>query len=75
MNWAAQFVGARGSLTQREAAAAIYGGRDITRTVEDWESGRRQPPDWVQPLVLAVLRRAAGMKAVAAKRRAKSNSV
>ena len=67
MNWAAQFVAARGSLTQREAAAAIYAARDITRTVEDWESGRRQPPVWVQPLVLAVLRLAAGRKTARAK--------
>jgi hypothetical protein len=67
MKWSNAFVVARGSLTQQEAAAAIYSGRDITRTVEDWESGRRQPPDWVQPLVLGVLRRAAGRKTARAK--------
>jgi len=66
MNWAAQFVEARGSLTQAEAAASISALLSV-RTVEDWELGRRQPPAWVQALVLAVLRRAAGRKTARAK--------
>lgn len=66
MNWADQFRTARGSLSQAEAAAAISALLSV-RTVQDWELGRRQPPDWVQALVLGVLRRAAGR----VKRRAK----
>lgn len=66
MNWADMFRTARGSLSQAEAAAAISALLSV-RTVQDWELGRRQPPDWVQPLVLAVLRRAAGRKTPRAK--------
>ncbi len=64
MNWADTFRTAPGSLSQAEAAASISGLLSV-RTVQDWELGRRQPPAWVQPLVLAVLRRAAGGKPLA----------
>lgn len=53
MTWAAQFRTARDSLSQAEAAAAISALLSV-RTVQDWELGRRQPPDWAQPLVLGV---------------------
>lgn len=70
MIWAEQFRTARGSLSQAEAAAAISALLSV-RTVQDWELGRRQPPDWVQPLVLGVLSAAAGRAARAALRKRK----
>lgn len=30
------------------------------RTIEQWEGGHREPPEWTQRLVLAELRRLAG---------------
>lgn len=56
MSWAEKFVEARGDLTQVEAAARLCG--CPVRTVRDWEQGRRVPPEWVQLLVLARLRKA-----------------
>lgn len=47
--WAEAFRALRGSMTQADAAKALCG--VSVRTVQDWESGRRQPPDWVQLLI------------------------
>jgi hypothetical protein len=72
MSWADAIREARGSLTQVEAAAAISS-RLSVRTLQDWELGRNKPPEWVQDLVLGVLRGRRGKKRSDSKRRAKSN--
>jgi DNA-binding transcriptional regulator YiaG len=56
MDFSKLFCEARGKLSQSEAAAKIAPGLSV-RTVQDWESGRRTPPPWVQWLVLARLKR------------------
>ena len=58
MDWSKLFSTARGQLSQSEAAAKIAPTLSV-RTVQDWESGRRTPPAWVQWLVLARLKRGA----------------
>ena len=58
MDFAKLFTEARGKLSQREAAAKVAPELSV-RTVQDWESGRRTPPLWVQWLVLGRLKRAA----------------
>jgi DNA-binding transcriptional regulator YiaG len=55
MTWASKFRSARGSLYLREAAAVLCG--CPVATIRDWEQGRREPPEWVQLLVLEILRR------------------
>lgn len=57
MKWAKEITTARAHLSQAEAARAIWPTLSV-RTVQDWESGRREPPDWVQGLVLLRLRAA-----------------
>ena len=55
MTFRQQFIRARGTRTQAEAARAISPLLSV-RTVQDWELGRRQPPRWVQSLILDRLR-------------------
>ncbi len=55
MTWADTFRNARGSLSQTEAAVALCG--CPVATIRDWEQGRREPPQWVQMLVVGQLMR------------------
>jgi DNA-binding transcriptional regulator YiaG len=54
MTWAAKIRQSRGDLSQSEAAKAISAQLSV-RTLQDWEAGRREPPAWVQELILARL--------------------
>lgn len=55
ITWAQTFRRARGTLSQAEAAEQLH---DCSvRTVQDWENGRRIPPQWVQQLILDRLQR------------------
>lgn len=56
MDFAKHFLLARGELSQKEAAAKVSPFLSV-RTVQEWESGRRVPPLWVQWLVLNELKR------------------
>lgn len=55
MTWAESFRQARSGLSQTEAAASLCG--CPVATIRDWEQGRREPPEWVQYLVVAQLMR------------------
>ena len=57
MTWRNTVKTARGSLSQADAARAIWSSLPVS-TLQDWELGRREPPDWVQGLVLQRLRAA-----------------
>lgn len=54
MNWPEAFRKARGSMSQPEAAAALL--NCPVATIRDWEQGRREPPKWVQSLILFYFR-------------------
>ena len=56
MTFAKKFKAARGERSQETAAAAISPKLSV-RTLQEWESGRRAPPEWVQHLVLEKLKR------------------
>lgn len=61
MNWADTFREARGGLSQPEAAAALSGPTKADEfpvaTLRDWEQGRREPPRWMQWMIVGVLMR------------------
>lgn len=61
MTWAQVFRSARGSLSQTEAAAALSGPTRADEcpvaTLRDWEQGRREPPQWMQWIIVGVLMR------------------
>jgi hypothetical protein len=61
--WAAIFRDARGGMTQEEAAKTLSGRGPKERcpvsTLRDWEQGRREPPTWMQWLIIGQLWRAA----------------
>lgn len=56
MTWAKAFRAARGPLTQEGAAQLLSGPTASERcppaTIRDWEQGRRNPPKWMQRLIL-----------------------
>lgn len=62
MTWAKTFRAARGSLTQEGAAKALSGPTAAdacpVATLREWEQGRREPPRWVQSLVIGQILRA-----------------
>lgn len=49
MNWPTTFRTLRGSLTQEQAAKALF--HCPVACIRDWEQGRSKPPGWVQLLI------------------------